>query len=126
MTKQHQRTQEEETYYCLLDKEGQSLSKAARIVFAEAEWSPHVEVFVRNYGIQPEEIEESYHKMRLAAAGLTSLDRELLAEIVQAAADAAASIDPDDDTHIGYGVPLGDVHWYYEWVADNIEQILQE
>ena len=127
MTHKHQTTREEEAYWRLLDETAAMASEAARTVFAAAYGVTYAEVMVHSYCVQPEEYDEAEEEMRLAAAELTTRDRELLTEIVRAAQAASASLDPDDfHTIAGYNVYVGDLHLWYKVKSAMIEEILRE
>jgi hypothetical protein len=65
--------------------------------------------------------------MRLAAAGLSDREYELLAKLWRVALAAAASIYPDDFwPFTGYRSDRGDLHWYYRTVSGMIGTVLQE
>jgi hypothetical protein len=127
MTTEHQTTPEEEAYGHLLDETWELLSEVARTILKEAQSVAYAEHMVRSYCLQVEEYEEAMEKMRLAAAGLTHEDRELLAKLVRAAISACASIDPFDyDTLTGHGVYGANLHWYYRSESGMVGDILYE
>ena len=125
MTNDYLATPEEEAFGHLMKVNEELLSKAARTIVEEAGSASYAHTLASNYAFQPEEYEEAMRKMRLAAAKLTTQDRDLLAEIVRAA-KAAVSIDPDDETPAGYGARRGDVHYHHSMAASMVEEILQE
>ncbi len=127
MTIEDRTTREEEAYGRLLKAKKEILSEAGRVVFEEAMVAAYAANLIRTYSFQPEECEEAMEKMRLAAAGLTGRDRELLAELVRTARAAAASIDPRDIAPVPYyKATQGDFHWYYKMLAGMVEEVLQE
>ena len=126
MPNYHLATPEEEGFQNLLEVHQQVLSGLALTILREADTAAYAHNLASNYSFQPEEYEEAMRKMRLAAAKLTTQDRDLLAEIVRAAKAAAASIDPDDETPAGYGARRGDVHYHHSMAASMVEEILQE
>ena len=65
-------------------------------------------------------------KMRLEATRLTDSDREHLAEIVRAGEAAASSIDPNDETPVGYLVCRGHVHCRYQMMSYVVDDVLQD
>jgi len=124
---EHKATPEEEAYRWLLNEEWKTLSEAARIVVSVAQSAAYAGNLVRSYCFEPEEYDEARDKMRLAAAGLTNQDCELLMQLVRRAIVASASIDVfDEDTLVGYGVYCSDLHRYYRMVSDMVRDTLYE
>lgn len=126
MTNDYLATPEEEALGHLMETNKELLSKAARTIVEEAGSASYAHTLASNYAFQPEEYEEAMRKMRLAAAELTDRDRELLAELVRASKVVATSIDPDDETPVGYRARRGDVHYYHSMASSMVEEILQE
>ena len=124
MTTGPQRTREEEVFWQLLEENTDRVSTVARTVFAEAEAAACAENHIGNYTPDPDDHEESMHKMYLAGAELTDRDREILSEIWRAALSAATSIDPDDMTP-AHGVVRGADHWYYRMISSMVENVLR-
>jgi hypothetical protein len=120
------RTPEEEVYEQLLDENWPMLSEGAQTVFSEAKRLAYVGNLVQGFCVHPEEEEEAMDNMRLAAVEFPEDDYELLGKLWRAALGAAASIDPNDRTVIGFKVEMGDIHWYYRMISDMVEQILKE
>jgi hypothetical protein len=126
VTTEHQRTREEEAYGQLLEEIWEKLSEPARAVLGEAQSAAYAANMVRSYCFQPEEYEEATERMRLAAAGITDSEHELLAELWRTALAAAASINPDDETLVGHKVDRGDLHWYFRMLSRMVEKTLQD
>ncbi len=126
MTPEYQATPEEEAYGRLLDETWEKLSEPAHNVIEEAQSAAYAANMVHSYCFQPEEYDEAMEKMRLAAAGLSDRECELLAKVWSAALATAASIDPSDERLVGYQVVGGDLHWYYRMLSGMIEKTLQE
>ncbi len=126
MKNAYRKTPEEKAYGRLLDDSEEVLSESARTVLEKAHATAYAGNLVRNYCLQPEEYDEAMAEMRRAAAELTDRECKLLARIWRTALAAAASIDPDDHTHIGYGVYLVDLHHYYRVASGMVEDTLLE
>ena len=122
----YRKTPEEEAYGRLLNEIEEVLSESARTVLEEAHGTSYAMNLVRSYCLQPEEYQEAMTKMRRVTAELTDRECKVLARIWRTALAAAASIDPDDHTHIGYGVDCGDLHYYYRVASGMVESTLLE
>src|SRR5215204_300213 len=103
MTK-YQTTQAEEALGRILDKVATKLSEPAHDLLSEAMGAAYAAWLEPGSPLQLEEYEETDKKLCSAAAKVTDQDRELLGEVARAHKAASVSIDPDDDTHLGYGV----------------------
>jgi hypothetical protein len=124
MTTQDQMTQAEEALVRILEKVATQLSEPARDLLSEAMGTSYAAWLSPSSPLQQGEHEESMKKLCSAAAKVTDQDRELLAEVALAHKAASDSIDPDDDTHLGYGVFQGYYHGYYNVVYGLIEEAL--
>jgi hypothetical protein len=96
MTTEHQATQQEKAYGQFLGEIWEGLSEPARTLINEADSAAYAANMVHNICFQPEQSDEAMEKMRLAAAGLSDREYELLAKLWRAALAAAASIYPND------------------------------
>jgi hypothetical protein len=126
MNTEHQPTPEEKAYGRFLEEKRDVLSGAARTLLSKAQSAAYADHLISSYCFQPAEYEEAMEKMRLAAAEITGEDRKLLARLWRLALAAAASIDPDDESHAGHKVTSENLHWYYRTVSDMVEEILDE
>jgi len=124
MTTKDQMTQAEEALGRILEKVATKLSKPAHDLLSEAMGASYAAWLSPNSPLQPDEYEETDKKLCSAAAKLTDEDRKLLAEVARAHKAASVSIDPDDDTHLGYGVYREYYHGYYNLVSGWIEEAL--
>ena len=124
MTPKYQMTQAEETLGRILDKVATKLSEPAQDLLSEAMFAAYASWLVPGSPYQPEESEETTKKLCSAVTKVTDQDRELLAEVVRAHKAATVSIDPDDNTCLGYGVFREYYHGYYKMVYGLIEDIL--
>lgn len=80
----------------------------------------------RNYAFQPEEFYIADHNMLHLAYALTEHDREVLAEIVQAAKAASDSLDKDDhETPAGFRFYVADLHHYYPMISEMVGTALK-
>ena len=126
MTTEHQATQEEKAYIQFRDEYWEGLSEPARTLIGVAQ-DVAITEHLDNFCLQPEEYEEAMEEMRLAAAGLSDREYELLAKLWRVVLAAAASIYPNDFWPLtGYRADRGDLHCYYMTVSGMIETILQE
>ena len=126
MTTEHQETQQEKAYIQFRDEYWEGLSEPARTLIGVAQDVASTE-HLDNFCLQPEQYDEAMEEMRLAAAGLSDREYELLAKLWRVALAAAASIYPDDFwPFTGYRSDRGDLHWYYRTVSGMIGTILQE
>ncbi len=127
MKTEHQFTREQEAYERFLDEIWEMLSVPARAMIEEAQSTAYAAHMVRSYCYQPEEYDEAMDRMRLAAAGLTDRERELLAKLWHLALAAAASVDANDyETLTGYRVYRHNLHWYYRMSSGMVEEVLGE
>jgi len=124
MTTKDQMTQAEEALGRILEKVAPKLSEPAHDLLSEAMGTSYAAWLSPSSPLQQGEHEESMKKLCSAAAKVTDQDRELLAEVARANKAASDSIDPDDDTHLGYGVFQGYYHGYYTVVYGLIEEAL--
>jgi len=124
MTTKDQMTQAEEALRRTLDKVATKLSEPAHDLLSEAMGAAYAAWLSPNSPLQPEEYEETEKKLCSAAAKLTDHDRELLAEVARAHKAASLSIDPNDDTYLGYGVYRKYYRGYYNMVYGWIEETL--
>jgi hypothetical protein len=126
MTTEHLETPQEVAYEEFRDEFWEGLSEPARTLIGVAQDVANTE-HLENFCLQPEEFDEAMEKMRLAAAGLSDREYELLAALWRVARGAAASIYPDDFCPItGYRADRRDRHWYYRTVSGMIGTIVQE
>src|SRR5215211_505935 len=108
-------TPEEEALGELLALNEEVLSEEARTLLDEADIASCKHSLGAAYcGFGPQEYGEAMQKISLEATRLTDSDREHLAEIVRAGEAAASSIDPNDETPVGYLVCRGHVHCRYQ------------
>ena len=130
MTTKDQMTQAEEALGQILDKVATQLSEPAHELLSEAMGAAYKAWLSPNSPLQLEEYEETDKKLCSAAAKLTDQDRELLAEVAHAHKAASDSIDPDDDTYVGYGVYREYYHGYYNmvycWIEEALDGILAQ
>jgi hypothetical protein len=124
MTTKYQMTQAEEALGRILDKVATKLSEPAHDLLSEARGAAYAAWLEPGSPLQLEEYEETDKKLCSAAAKVTDRDRELLGEVARAHKAASVSIDPDDNTHLGYGVYQGYYHGYYNMVYGWIEETL--
>jgi hypothetical protein len=124
MTTKDQMTQAEVALGRILDEVATKLSEPAHDLLSEAMGAAYGAWLSPNSPLQPEEYEEAEKKLCSAVAKVTDQDRELLAEVACAHKAASDSIDPDDDTHLGYGVYQEYYHGYYNMVCVWIEEAL--
>ena len=120
----YQSTQAEEALGGIIEKVATQLSEPAHDLLSEARGASYAAWLEPGAPLQLEEYEETEKKLCSAAAKLTDQDRELLAEVARAHKAASDSIDPDDDTYVGYGVYREYYHGYYNLVSSWIEEAL--
>jgi hypothetical protein len=119
-------TPQEEALGELVALNEEVLSEAARTLLSEAYKTSYVVTQSYSYYLQLDEYEETVQKMRLEATRLTDRDWEHLAEIVRACEAAASSIDPDDETPVGYKVCRRNVRWHYQKMSEMVDDVLQD
>jgi hypothetical protein len=124
MTTKDQMTQAEEALGWILDEVGTKLSEPAYDLLSVAMGAAYKAWLSPNSPLQLEEYEETDKKLCSAVAKVTDQDRELLAEVARAHKAASDSIDPDDDTDLGYRVYRQYYHGYYNMVSGWIEEAL--
>jgi hypothetical protein len=119
-------TPEEEALEELFAVNKEVPSEAARTLLSEAYRTSYAMNLAYNYCFCPEEYEEAMQNMTLEATRHTDRDREYLAEIVRACEAAASSIDPDDQTPVGYKLCRRNVRLHYQVMSYMVDDVLQE
>ena len=120
------KTPEEEALGHLLVASEGVLSGAGHTLLVEAYKTSYVVTRSYSYYLQLDQYEEAVQKMRLEATRLTDRDREHLTEIVRACEAAASSIDPDDETPVGYKVCRRNFRWHYQKMSEMVDDVLQD
>ena len=125
-TNKYQPTPEEETCDKLLEEAKETLSGPALYIVEGIRKVAYEVWLIRNPPIGIEDIELAKQSWRFSATKLTLKDFESLISIMRAAKAAEDSINSEDPTYIGYKIPRGYVHSYYNWIASYLEEILDE
>lgn len=126
MTTEHKMTAEEEAYYDLLDEKRDEVTEAARGLFGIAQNCAYAYNLCRNYSFQAEEFYMADHNMLYLARALTARDREVLAEVAQAAKTASDSLDKDDrETPAGFRICVANLHYYYALISEMVGKALK-
>ncbi len=119
-------TTEEKAFGALLDEKRDEITEAARGLVGIAADCSHSYNLCRTYAFQPEELYMAEHNMLHLAYALTEHDREVLAEVAQAARVASDSLDKDDfETPAGFRICIADLHHYYAMISETVEQALK-
>jgi hypothetical protein len=126
LTTEHKMTSEEKAFSVLLDEKCDEVTEAARGLVGIAQDCAYAYNLCRNYAFQPEEFYVAGHNMLHLACVLTEHDREVLAEVTQAAKAASESLDKDDfETPAGFRICVADLHHYYALISAMVEKALK-
>ncbi len=125
MKYEYRESPEEEAYWRLLDENWEKMSESSRRAVRTAHMTAEAEHRVRNFILSEDECDEALSAMRWAAAESTDWECKLLAKLSRVALACAASIDPDDETPVGFRVERRDDHYFYGMVSDMVERALR-
>jgi hypothetical protein len=123
---EHVKTAKEKLFDALLDAKRDEVTEAARELIGIAMDFSYGYNLCRNYAFQPEDLFMADHNMLDQAYVLTEHDREVLAEVAQAAQAASDSLEKHDfETSAGFRIWTADLHRYYAMISAMVEKALK-
>jgi hypothetical protein len=126
MTTEHKTTSEQRAFGNLSTEKRGKVTKAASELYGIAAVAAYGCYLIPGYSFQPEQFYTADHNMLHLANALTEHDREVLAEVAQAARAASDSLDKHDyETPAGFRIYVADLYWYYATIADMVEKALK-